>query len=304
MKPLLKKVLVGVGVTLGALALGVGGYVLVQTRAYDASMAKVYSTPLPAIKRSTDPEVVARGEHLAKSIGGCAGNDCHGPDFAGGRAVAVGPLGSFTGPNITEGGLLAVYSDAELARLLKTGVKKDGRSIRFMPVQDFSWFPDSDILAIVSYLRTVQPSQKPNGTVSVGTLGKVLDRRGDFVWDVARFVESRPKETAPPPSPTQAYGDFVVRLCTGCHGETLSGGPIPGAPPSLPIPLNITLHESGIKSYTYDDFVKVLKTGVRKNGAKLDPFMAVDLTRNMDDVELKALWAALGARPPKAFGGR
>ncbi len=304
MKPLLKKVLIGVGATLGVLALGFGAYVLILTRAFDASMAKVYSTPLPAIKRSTDPEVIARGEHLSHSIGGCAGHDCHGKDLAGGRVVDVGPVGSFAGPNITEGGLLAVYSDAELARLLKTGVKKDNRSIRFMPVQDFYWLPDSDIAAIVSYLRTVKPSNKPNGTTSIGTLGKVLDRRDEFPWDVARFVEGKPKDTAPPPAPTKAYGEFVVRLCTGCHGETLAGGPIPGAPPSLPVPLNITLHETGIKSYTYDDFVKVLKTGVRKNGQKLDPFMAVDLTQNLDEIELQALWAAISARPPKAFGGR
>ncbi|HEU5075846.1 MAG TPA: hypothetical protein VFU02_16750 [Polyangiaceae bacterium] len=304
MKPLLKKVLIGVGAGVAALALGVGGYVLVQTRAFDASMAKVYSTPLPAINRSTDPEVIARGAHLAQSIGGCSANDCHGKDFAGGRLVDVGPVGSFAGPNITEGGMLAVYSDAELARLLKTGVKKDSRSVRFMPVQDFHWLPDSDIVAIISYLRTVEPSNKANGTTSIGTLGKVLDRRGEFPWDVARLMETRPKETAPPPSPTRAYGDFVVRLCTGCHGETLGGGPIPGAPPSLPVPLNITLHETGIKDYTYDDFVKVLKTGVRKNGKKLDPFMAVDVTQNFDETELKALWAAISARPPKEFGAR
>jgi len=304
MKPLLKKILIGAGATVGALALGLGGYALIQARAFDASMAKVYSTPLPAIKRSTDPEVIARGEHLSHSLGGCAGMDCHGKDMAGCRTVVVSPVGSFTVPNISEGGLLALYSDADLVRLSKTGVNKANRSVRFMPVQEFYWLPDSDVTAIVSYLRTVKPSNKRNGTTSIGLLGKVLDRRGEFPWDVARFVETRPKDTAPPPAPTRDYGEFVVRLCTGCHGETLSGGPLPGAPPSLPVPLNITLHETGIKDYTYDDFVKVLKTGVRKNGQKLDPFMAIDLTQNLDEIELKALWAAISARPPKAFGGR
>jgi mono/diheme cytochrome c family protein len=304
MKPLLKKVLLGVGASLGALTLGLGGYVFVQTRAFDASMEKVYPTPLPALKRSDDPEVRARGAHLAQSLGGCSASECHGSDLAGGKLLDVGPVGSFMGPNITAGGMLAVYSDAELARLLRTGVKKDGRSVRFMPVQDFSWFPDSDLVALISYLRTVKTSDKPNGTTTVGTLGKVLDRQGKFIWDVARRVEGLPKDTPPAPEPTRQYGDFLLRLCTGCHGETLSGGPLPGAPPSLPVPQNITLHESGIKKYSYEDFVKLLKTGIRKDGAALDPFMAVELTKNLDDIELGALWAAISARPPKAFGGR
>ena len=284
--------------------LGLGGYVFVQTRAFDASMEKVYQTPLPALKHSEDPEVIARGAHLVQSLGGCSARDCHGSALSGGKPLDLGPVGIFTGPNITAGGMLAVYSDAELARLVKTGVKKDGRSVRFMPVQDFSWLPDSDVVALISYLRTVKASDKPNGSTAIGTLGKVLDRQGKFESDVARLVEGVAKDTPPAPEPTRRYGDFILRLCTGCHGETLSGGPLPGAPPSLPIPLNITRHESGIKNYSYDDFVKLLKTGVRKNGATLDPFMAVELTKNLDDLELKALWAAISARPPKAFGGR
>lgn len=299
-----KKILLGVGAVLAAALLGLGGYVFAQVSAFDSSMEKVHDLPLPKVTLSTDAEAIARGEHLARSIGGCASSDCHGSDLSGGRVLELGPVGTLGGPNITPGGMLGVYSDGELARLLTTGVKKDGRSVRMMPVQDFSWLPEDDINALISYLRSVKSSDKVAGSTKVGVLGKVLDRRGEFPWDIARFVATVPKEKAPAPEPTAKYGKFMVRLCSGCHGETLSGGPIPGAPPSLPIPLNITVHETGLKDYTYDDFVKVLKEGVRKNGQKLDPFMAVELTKNLNDTELQALWAEISSRPPKAFGGR
>jgi cytochrome c553 len=301
---LLKWVLIAAGALVLLVVVGVGGYVLLQVRAFDASVGRAYEVPLPDIQRSHDPNVIARGKHLAQSLGGCTAADCHGADLAGGRTLELGPVGVISGPNITPNGMLAVYSDAELGRLLQHGIKKDGRSVLMMPVQDFYWLSDEDLTALVSYLRTTKPLPKANGATRVGVVGKVLDRQGKFPWDIARFVSGLPRETPPAPEPTPAYGRFVVRLCTGCHGETLSGGPLPGAPASIPVPLNITRHETGIRDYTYDDFVKLMKTGVRKNGAQLDPFMAVELSRNLNDVELRAVWAELLARPPKPFGGR
>ena len=300
----IKRALVLGGGLLGTAALSAAAYALVQARAFDASMQKQYAMALPTVTTSTAPEVLARGRHLTESLGGCTSRDCHGSDLSGGRTVTMGPVGTYTGPNITSGGILGVYTDGELMRLIQHGVKKDGQSVRMMPVQDFYWLPDSDVAAMISYLRSVPKADKPSGSTKVGILGKVLDRRDKFHWDIARIVEQLPQEAVPPPNPSASYGRFVVRMCTRCHGETLSGGPIPGAPPSMPTPVNITPHESGIKGYTFDDFVRVLRTGTRKDGRLLDPFMSIDLTRNLDETELKALWAELQVRPPKAFGGR
>lgn len=304
MASMLKKILVGVGALIGIAALGGGGYVLAQVRAFDASMAKVHDVPLPAVARSTDPAVLARGKHLAESIGACATRDCHGPDLAGGTQVDIGPVGATAGPNITAAGVLAVYSDGEIARLIRTGVKKDGRSIRMMPVQDFYWFPDSDVAAIISYLRSVPAVDKPNGMTRVGVLGKILDRRGMFPWDIARFVSTLPHETPPAPAPTAEYGKFVAKLCSGCHGQGLSGGPLPGAPPSMAVPLNLTPDETGLRDWSYEDFTKLLDTGIRKNGKKLDSFMQVEGIRKLNEEERQALWAYLRSLPPKPFGGR
>src|SRR5215471_15110433 len=92
--------------------LGGAGWVGWEAHAFNTSMARVYDVPLPAIQRSTDPEVLTRGRHLAESIGACASKDCHGADFGGGSPIKFGPLGTIRGPNITAGGLGAQYSDA------------------------------------------------------------------------------------------------------------------------------------------------------------------------------------------------
>ncbi len=304
MRKLVVRVLKVVGILLGLLALGGGSYVYMQCSAFDASMAKVYDIPVPNLSRSTDPAVIARGDHLVHSLAGCGVADCHGADLAGGHVVDLGPVGKMAAPNITGSGLGAAYSDGELARIIRHGIKKDGRSVRLMPAQDLTWLPDSEVVAIVSYLRTVPNVDRPNGTTSVGTLGKVLDRQNKFHWDVARMIDHAKVESPPAPEPTPAYGGYLGRLCTGCHGEGFSGGPIPGAPPSIPVPLNLTPDKTGLGDWSYEDFDKLMKTGVRKSGRKLDPFMPVESWKNFDDTEMHALWSYLRTLPPTPFGNR
>ncbi len=282
--------------------LGFGGFVGLQVRAFDQSVAQTYDLAPLAIERSADPAVVARGEHLARGLGGCSSKDCHGADFAGGRPLVMGPVGTFTGPNLTA--LLPAYSDGELARLLRFGVKKDGRSVRFMPVEDFAWMNDGDMRAVVSYLRTIKPVDRASGLVEVGVLGKVLDRRDALPLDIGRRMATAKPDLAGAPEPTAAYGAYLARGCTGCHGKGFSGGPIPGAPKELPTPLNLTPHASGLAGWTYEDFDKLMKKGIRKNGKALDPFMPIESYGTMDEVEQRALFAYLVKLEPRAFGGR
>lgn len=305
MKPVVKKILLGVGAVFGLGAIGAGGYVMMQVRAFDESMQKVYETPIPTnIKASTDAAVIARGKHLVDGVAGCSSKDCHGKDLAGGNTLQMGPLGTMTGPNITSGGAGAAYDDGELARLIRYGIKKDGRSAQFMPAPEVNWMPDDELTAVISYVRSVPKSDKANGPLHFGTIAKVLDRQGKLDIDVARKVASRPLDFAGKPEPTAAYGQFLARGCTGCHGEHLSGGPIPGTPPSMPVPLNLTPHETGMKGWTFEDFEKLLNKGDRKNGQKLNPFMPIENYSQMDDTEKKALFAYLQSIPPRPFGER
>jgi cytochrome c5 len=301
---LFKRIALFILLAVALLAAGVGIFAFVECSRFDASVAKVYEIPVPNITRSTDPAVLARGKHVAESVAGCTVTACHGSDFGGGTVTDLGPVGKLCAPNITGANLGAAYSDGELARLIQHGVKKDGTTVRMMPMMDIAWLPDSDVVAVVSYLRTVPNVERGNGATVVGTLGKILDRQDKFVWDVARRIDHAVRDTPPPPEPTVAYGSRIARLCKGCHGETFSGGPLPGAPSSIPTPLNLTSDATGVRGWTFDDFDKVMRTGVRKNGKTLDPFMPIEAWKNFDDTEMHALWAYLQSLPPTPFGGR
>jgi hypothetical protein len=173
-----------------------------------------------------------------------------------------------------------------------------------MPVQDINFISDDDILAIISYIRTVPAVDRPNGPIEFKTFAKVLDRRNMIEIDVARRIDHGHIELAPPPAPTAEYGKFLARGCHGCHGDHFSGGPIPGAPSTLPVPLNLTPDETGLKGWAYEDFEKVIQTGTRKDGRKLDPFMPFETLAKMDETEKHALFAYLQTLPPMKFGSR
>ncbi len=304
MAGVLKRVAVSLGLVVGVAGVGGGAYVASQTSAFNASMEKVYPVPVPEVKRGTDPAVLARGKHVSESLAACSTRQCHGADLGGGEVIEMGPLGTLTAPNVSSGGLGAAYSDGELARLIKHGIKKDGRSLRFMPAGDFCWLPDDDVAAVVSYLRSMPPVNRPNGLMQIGPLGKVLDRKDLIILDVARRIDHDHPLEAVPRAPNAEYGRLIGRLCSGCHGERFSGGAIPGAPSSVPIPPNLTPHASGLQGWTYDDFARLLDTGVRKNGKKLDPFMPLEALTKLDETERHALWAFLETLPATPFGQR
>jgi cytochrome c553 len=299
----LKRIGVGLVATIAVGSIGGGAYAWTLSSAYDASMDKVYAiAPLAGFERSSDPAVIARGKHLVASLAGCGLADCHGSDLGGGKVIDAGPVGSIAAPNITQ--ILPAYTDAELARLIRHGVKKDQRTVRFMSVQEFNWLTDADVRAVVSYVRTVPPVDRVQPAPNIKLLGKVLDQRGELELDIARRIDHDKIEIGPAPSPTADYGKWVSRLCAGCHGEHMSGGPIPGAPSDFAVPLNLTPHESGLKGWTQEDFEKVMASGVRKDGRKLAELMPTEAVNAMDDVERKALFLHLQALPPRPFGQR
>jgi mono/diheme cytochrome c family protein len=302
----LKKLILGLLGLIALVAIIGGGWVFMQVSAFDASLQKKYDVPLGTITLSTDPAVLERGKHIAESFGGCIA--CHGANLGGGKKEDMGPLGEITYGNITtgKGGHGAEYSDAELLRLLRHGLKKDGSTVRFMPVPDFNWWPDDDMVAVLSWVRQQPPVDGQPAVMKPSAMLKVLDRLDNIPVDIARRIDhSKPVEKAViPTTPTKEYGEFLANACRGCHGAKLSGGPIPGAPPSMPVPLNLTRHETGLGAYTLDDFKTVLRTGKRKNGKMLDPFMPIEMTRNYSDLETEALFAYLQSVPPTAFGNR
>lgn len=340
---MLRKVLAGT-LVIFFFALLAGGWVVIQVRAYDAAASKVWEIPLADVTApdltaaaayvvahgdepvalpagdaeggasvttveiaeaqalADDVETYRRGEHLARSLGTCL--YCHGEDLATPEVGELGPVGVIVSPNVSPAGKLGEYSDADLHRLLVHGVKRDGTTLIFMNPGDFRWWPDEDILALIGWLRTRPGVDKPSRTSEIRTLGKLMDRTHLLPLLVAERVAAQPRNIAPPPSPTAEYGASLALLCMECHGKNLSGGRIPGAPPSVPPPSNLTRHESGMAHYDFAAFETLMRTGTKPDGAALDPFMPIEAVKHMSDLELQALWAFLQSVEPRPFGGR
>ena len=234
------------------LALVVG---VVQVTSFGRAASFRYNVGPLAIEATLDSAVLERGQHIAESIGGCLG--CHGPALGGSLVEDLGPIGIIRAPNLTRGlgGVGAGYTDGELARAIRHGIDSDGRSLLFMPTPEYNWWPDEDLAAVVSFVRSVPAVDSEIEPTVIRPLGKVLNQFGVMALLSAETVDhDAPVEAAPAPEPTARYGAFLARGCTGCHGERLSGGKIPGAPSSLAIPANLTPHESGLGDWTERQF--------------------------------------------------
>jgi|CXWL01.1.fsa_nt_gi mono/diheme cytochrome c family protein len=301
----MKKGLLGLVAVVVLAAAGGAAWAGMHISAFNESTTKKYDIALSPVVLDVTPEALARGKHLAESIGGCTA--CHGDNLAGGKVESMGPLGKLVHPNITpgRGSALSPYSNEELDRLLRHGVKRSGTGVILMPAFEWEWWPAADRAALISYLRTVAPVEGNPGSVEIGAMGKVLDRLNNIPLDVARRVNHAEIAAAPAPTESAEYGKLLAIGCRGCHGEKqMAGGKIPGTPPDMAIPLNLTPHETGLKGWTYEDFDKLIETGMRKNGKPLDPFMPVVVLRNMNPTERRATWAYLSTLPPAPFGER
>jgi mono/diheme cytochrome c family protein len=109
---------------------------------------------------------VKYGEYLAGPLGHCM--ECHTPWVKGhadmkrlgsGGNAFKGPWGVAVSRNITphESGLKD-WSDAEIARAIREGVRKDGTPLK--PPMAYGWYKninDADMKALIAYLRALKP---------------------------------------------------------------------------------------------------------------------------------------------------
>ena len=232
-----------------------------KVSAFNASMDHVYDIPVPSLSRSSDP--ASGPKHLAESVGAYATADCHGTDLSGGKTLDMGPLGTLAGPNLSNG-LPTAYSDGELARLIQYGVKRDGRGVRLMPVQDFNWLPQADLVALISHLRGIPAVDRQIMRDRGQAAAKILDRRrNEIIFDVARRTSTAKLDTAPAPSPTglrSLPGPPVAWAVTAGLGRW----PHPRRPPSLPSVEHHAASRPGFPAGPTRTSLTLLNTGRRK----------------------------------------
>ena len=133
---------------------------------YRIPLPPAYGPPIQTVAAPPATDSVRYGEYVAR-IGHCM--DCHSPRRENGRLVIEqlgaggqvypGPWGTSVARNLTphETGLKD-WSDAEIERAIREGVRKDGS--RLNPPMGYDFYkniPPADMKALVAYLRSLKP---------------------------------------------------------------------------------------------------------------------------------------------------
>jgi mono/diheme cytochrome c family protein len=103
----------------------------------------------PVVPAGVTPQY---GEYLV-NVTGCHG--CHGPQLAGGKSQKPGAIDA---PNLTAGGDLSAWKEADFNKTIRTGVTPTGRVLNpdEMPWKDFNGnYSDEELAAIFAYLKTL-----------------------------------------------------------------------------------------------------------------------------------------------------
>ena len=260
-----------------------------------------FDVPEHTLAVASDSATIARGEHLA-TIRGCV--ECHGMGFVGNTLVDQPILGRLAGPNLTLGGRGAELTPRDWERAVRHGVRRDGSPLIFMPSNEFTVLSDQDLSAIVAYARSLTPVRQPTPSSYAGPMLRTMYAAGQVNLVAAEEVaHDRAHVATVVVEPTPAYGKYLASGCVGCHGDGLSGGKIPGAPPEWGPAANIT--PTGIGKWSEADFARALRTARRPDGSMIDStVMPIRLLRQANDVEMAALYAYLRTVQPREFGNR
>jgi cytochrome c553 len=90
------------------------------------------------------------------NVTGC--HSCHGAQLAGGKSAKPGAIDA---PNLTPGGDLKNWSQAEFINTIYNGVAPNGHQLKpeEMPWKTIGTYSDDELAAIFLYLRSLQPLQ-------------------------------------------------------------------------------------------------------------------------------------------------
>ena len=263
---------------------------------------------LCAASAATAEPSVERGSYLVTGPAGCG--NCHspmGPDGfiegmeLGGRLVLDVPEFTAYAPNITPAGRIAKWTDEDVVRVIREGIRPDGSLIGPpMPFAMYRGLSDDDVMSIVAYLRTVPPvdNEVPASTFNI----PLPPAYGPPVEHVAAI----------PAGVTVEYGAYLagpVAHCMECHTPMGPEGPmldtalgqggfeIPG-PWGVSVSSNLTTHEDGLAGYTDEELATMITKGVRPDGSQMMPPMPYPFLAKMTDDDLAAIILYLRTLPP------
>jgi mono/diheme cytochrome c family protein len=264
---------------------------------------RVVKLDVKGVTVASDEAALARGRYLFVSRG-CG--DCHAPTGAG-RVMVDDPDSGIRvrSPNITPGGVAAGYTEVDWVRLIRHGVKRDGRAVLIMPSEDYNRLTDTDVAALIAYLRSLPPVAGGPAEFEAPLPLKALYGFG-FIEDAAEKID----HSLPPAAPvaeavTVEHGKYLSNLCLSCHGAGMSGGKIPDGSPAWPPASNLT-PGAGTVLTTYDSADKLkamFRSGKRPDGSAIAA-MPFEALRELSDTDVAALHLYLNSLPPRPAGGR
>ena len=210
----------------GAMAAGV--VMLAIALLYGVSEWRIrrsYDAPVVPMHPAMAPDPVA-GLHMAKVVGCWAG--CHGNEGEGGTERIEG-IRSNTAPTLSQ--VLPAYSNAELARLVRYGVKRDGTSA--IGMASYTWWPlgEQDLANIFAHLRSqpVRPAVPRELHLTFrGRLGLAM---GDWKVSAEQVDRSIPRWGERPRNTAFERGRYLASVvCSECHGLDFKGYALEGGP--------------------------------------------------------------------------
>jgi cytochrome c553 len=280
-----KRLLRWIGIALGSLAaLGILAYAVMYVLS-ERVLRRTYEVPAVAVPIPTDPASIIEGRRLA-TIRGCFGG-CHGKQAEGVVLFDEPMIARIVAPNLTAA--VRKYSDAELAVIIRNGVRPGGHSMVVMPSQLFVLLTDEDLGRIIAFLKSLPAIAGPGPSFSAGPLARVGLATGKY-----KLAAQLIADTVPPPVATNeeaTYGRYLARtICAECHGTNLRGTSNPDfTSPTLQV----------VAAYSPQSFAQLLRTGVALGGRKLGVMSAQarDHLSHLTDSEIAALYSYLHAMP-------
>jgi mono/diheme cytochrome c family protein len=268
-------------ITLGITLLAASAIVLLYGIS-EWQLRRTYDAPLVALRVPVDPARAGEGERMSYTFG-CSG--CH---RAAGHVLADIPnVVHLVAPNL--GRVARGYSDAELVRLIRHGVKRDGTSVVEMPAASFNAMSDADVAAIIAWLRSLPPAADTPGIgdTSFGPLGRIAVVAGKVPFSAAAVRALPPPLTRPVSTPSD-QGEYLVKaICSHCHN--LDAEHDDGWGTVAP-----ALRMMG-QAYPLKDFRRFLRTGKAMGNRDVGLMSAIareDLS-HMTDPEIEAIHAFL-----------
>jgi mono/diheme cytochrome c family protein len=289
------------GVTVVLVLIGVGAVAFAQFGS-ERKLHRIVSVNVAPIALPTDQAALDRGAYLYKSRG-CA--ECHGADGAG--KVVIDDGGFFVkAPHIApgEGNVTANYKPEDWVRTIRHGVKPNGEPVFIMPSEDFNRLTDADVGAIVSFVRSLPAVAGTGMEFRVPLIVRFLYAAG-MVKDAAEKIDHNLPPAQPFASNDElAHGAYVAAACKGCHNEFLSGGLIPGAPPTWPPAANLTPGaDSVLPRYPDAQALAVMfRSGKRPDGSAVSTVMPFGMLSQISDDDVNALYGFLKTVPAAKQG--